>query len=353
MARLARWHLPRIMAAVLVVVAALSHAHDRAHDTGAGLIGNLLNALHMMRNSPEWMSNRDACAKAVDKTLNQLADEYLDTYVSFTLTTACEHMNVYKDFGGTEQACRPVFVDLGDRFDGKKDYAGWCESTASFIDGGASQGGGGGTPAKAVATSAGDGDAAVTTQTTNAATPQEELDRIENKRARGEDVHQDLKNLRSRVEDLERHQAVQVAEANSRAQPQQADMRVSDSEWGQKAPPAPVDDGSPMPFRARMEHAPFGQEHKGRTYTDASVRETNDMVDQIERAQAAEEKRAAYRALTHLRSTATSSFDGIANQHLQNIHEYNAKNRWRATHPVRHLAEEEGDVETWGFPHAG
>lgn len=98
---------------------------------------------------------------------------------------------------------------------------------------------------------------------------------------------------------------------------------------------------------------PFGNEEPAREMTEASVKESNGMVDQIENAQGVEAKRAVYRALTKLRGAAIASYDGMARAHLKNVDDYNQKHKWREEHPYRHLAEEEGDVAVWAFPSRG
>jgi len=95
---------------------------------------------------------------------------------------------------------------------------------------------------------------------------------------------------------------------------------------------------------------PFGREDTARELTEASIRESDAMVDQLERAEVAEEKRAIFRALTRLRGAAITSFDGVARAQTGNLDEYSRKNRWRRAHPLRHLAEDESDVARWAFP---
>jgi hypothetical protein len=95
---------------------------------------------------------------------------------------------------------------------------------------------------------------------------------------------------------------------------------------------------------------PFGREDTAQELTEAAVTESNEMVDQLERAEVAEEKRAVFRALTRLRGAAVTSFDGIARAQTGNIDEYNKVNKWRKTHPLHHLAQEESDVSRWAFP---
>lgn len=95
---------------------------------------------------------------------------------------------------------------------------------------------------------------------------------------------------------------------------------------------------------------PFGREDTAQELTEASIRDSNAMVDQIERSEVAEEKRSVFRALTRLRGAAITSYDGIARSQTGNIDDYARKNQWREAHPVRHLADEEADVSKWAFP---
>lgn len=103
----------------------------------------------------------------------------------------------------------------------------------------------------------------------------------------------------------------------------------------------------PMPF-ANFE--PFGRQGTAQELTESSINETNAMVDQLEKAEVAEEKRSVFRALTRLRGVALSSFDGVAEAQSANIQDYTQKNHWRESHPLQHLAEEESDVAKWAFP---
>jgi len=95
---------------------------------------------------------------------------------------------------------------------------------------------------------------------------------------------------------------------------------------------------------------PFGREDTAQELTESSVKESDSMVDQLERAEVAEEKRAVFRALTRLRGAAITSFDGVARSQTGNIDEYNKIHKWRKTHPLHHLADEESDVTKWAFP---
>jgi hypothetical protein len=95
---------------------------------------------------------------------------------------------------------------------------------------------------------------------------------------------------------------------------------------------------------------PFGREDTAQELTESSVKESDEMVDQLERAEVAEEKRSVFRALTRLRGAAITSFDGVARSQTGNIDEYNKIHKWRKTHPLHHLADEESDVTKWAFP---
>ncbi|CAJ1421064.1 unnamed protein product [Effrenium voratum] len=110
------------------------------------------------------------------------------------------------------------------------------------------------------------------------------------------------------------------------------------------APPGKI---SQLPF-AELE--PFGRESTGQELTESSITETNAMVDQLEKAEVAEEKRSVFRALTRLRGVALSSFDGVAQAQSANIQDYTQQNHWRDSHPLHHLASEESDVSKWAFP---
>jgi len=95
---------------------------------------------------------------------------------------------------------------------------------------------------------------------------------------------------------------------------------------------------------------PFGREDTAQELTESSVKESDGMVDQLERAEVAEEKRSVFRALTRLRGAAITSFDGVARSQTGNIDEYNKVHKWRKVHPLHHLADEESDISKWAFP---
>jgi len=113
------------------------------------------------------------------------------------------------------------------------------------------------------------------------------------------------------------------------------------------APGQDIDIDTAMPYG---ELEPFGREDTAQELTESSIHESDEMVDQLERAEVAEEKRAVFRALTRLRGAAITSFDGVARSQTGNIDEYNKVHKWRNTHPLRHLADEESDVAKWAFP---
>jgi myosin heavy subunit len=108
-----------------------------------------------------------------------------------------------------------------------------------------------------------------------------------------------------------------------------------------------IDIDTAMPYG---ELEPFGREDTAQELTEDSIQESDEMVDQLERAEVAEEKRAVFRALTRLRGAAITSFDGIARSQTGNIDEYNKLHKWRRTHPLHHLADEESDISKWAFP---
>merc|ERR1719336_2763259 len=110
-----------------------------------------------------------------------------------------------------------------------------------------------------------------------------------------------------------------------------------------------IDIDTAMPY-GQLE--PFGREDTAQELTESSIKESDGMVDQLERAGVAEEKRAIFRALTRLRGAAITSFDGIARSQTGNIDQYSKTNKWRASHPLRHLAQEESDISKWAFPDA-
>jgi hypothetical protein len=110
-----------------------------------------------------------------------------------------------------------------------------------------------------------------------------------------------------------------------------------------------IDYDTEMPFG---ELEPFGREDTAQELTEQSVKESDGMVDQLERAEVSEEKRAVFRALTRLRGEAITSFDGIARSQTGNIDQYSKTNKWRLSHPLHHLANEEADVSKWAFPDA-
>jgi len=108
-----------------------------------------------------------------------------------------------------------------------------------------------------------------------------------------------------------------------------------------------LDIDTAMPYG---ELEPFGREDTAQELTENSIKESDGMVDQLEKAEVAEEKRAVFRALTRLRGAAITSYDGVARSQTGNIDEYNKMHQWRNSHPLHHLADEESDVTKWAFP---
>jgi len=141
-------------------------------------------------------------------------------------------------------------------------------------------------------------------------------------------------------------------DADAGAHDAQAEVVGDARAEGAAAQDAPCDDkdidiDTEMPYG---ELEPFGREDTAQELTEQSVKESDEMVDQLERAEVAEEKRAVFRALTRLRGAAITSFDGIARSQTGNIDEYNKIHKWRRTHPLHHLADEESDISKWAFP---
>merc|ERR1740117_2795363 len=94
----------------------------------------------------------------------------------------------------------------------------------------------------------------------------------------------------------------------------------------------------------------FGREDTAAELTEASIEESNRMVDQIERAVVSETKRSMFRALTRLRGATIANFDGMANAQSANVNDYVKQKKWTKSHQLNHLANQEGDVESWAFP---
>merc|ERR1719356_1141626 len=87
----------------------------------------------------------------------------------------------------------------------------------------------------------------------------------------------------------------------------------------------------------------FGREDTAAELTEASIDESNKMIDQIENAVVAETKRSMFRALTRLRGVTVNSYDSMANAQAGNIDEYAGRHEWSNENKVEHLAEREGD----------
>jgi len=93
----------------------------------------------------------------------------------------------------------------------------------------------------------------------------------------------------------------------------------------------------------------FGREDTAAELTEASIEESNKMIDQIEAAVTAETKRSMFRSLTRLRGVTISSFDGMANSQATNVDSFARSKQWTSTHKLDHLATQEGDVSTWAY----
>merc|ERR1719424_987006 len=96
----------------------------------------------------------------------------------------------------------------------------------------------------------------------------------------------------------------------------------------------------------------FGREDTASELTDASITESNAMVDQIENAVVAETKRSMFRALTRLRGATIANFDGMANAQSANVAQYAKAKQWTQSHELNHLAKQEANVGKWAFPNS-
>lgn len=196
------------------------------------------------------------------------------------------------------------------------------------------------------------------------------LDDLEKSDGAGNDEQKaELERLREQVDQLEEADEGHVEYEVPAAKPSEApthkvpapedqDTKSKDSS-GSKEDDAEMD-GTATPVEAKGididtampygELEPFGREDTAQELTEQSISESDEMVDQLERAEVAEEKRSVFRALTRLRGAAITSFDGVARSQTGNIDEYNKVHQWRQTHPLHHLADEESDVSKWAFP---
>jgi len=173
------------------------------------------------------------------------------------------------------------------------------------------------------------------------------LSELEKQKEEGADISpatqealaEELRKLKQAVaERIEREEARQKAE-------EKAARESADTDAEKEFPEE--EKSSNMPYG---QLAPFGRENVAQELTEQSIHESNKMVDDIESAEVAEEKRAVFRALTRLRGAAITSYDGVARSQTGNIAEYNHKHKWRDSHPLQHLAQEESDVTKWAFP---
>merc|ERR1719424_405965 len=167
----------------------------------------------------------------------------------------------------------------------------------------------------------------------------------------------EIERLRDMVKDLEKSddkaiKTKKTTKAKTHALPKQSkSLDAGDSDdssgAGAKVKGTSIDIDTAMPYG---DLEPFGREDTAQELTESSINESDQMVDQLERAEVAEEKRAVFRALTRLRGAAITSFDGVARSQTGNIDEYNKIHQWRSSHPLHHLADEESDVSKRAFP---
>merc|ERR1740133_800668 len=99
--------------------------------------------------------------------------------------------------------------------------------------------------------------------------------------------------------------------------------------------PGSITKGKSIPF-GHLEA--FGREDTAAELTEASIDESNKMIDQIERAVVSETKRSMFRALTRLRGATIASYDGMANAQSANINAHAKKKQWTNEHELNHLA---------------
>jgi len=166
------------------------------------------------------------------------------------------------------------------------------------------------------------------------------------------------KKVPAKEEKVEEEKEEQVEKYNVNMKPlardaeQQADEAHDEHDSSEEHEATPVeskgiDIDTAMPYG---DLEPFGREDTAQELTENSIMESDKMVDQLERAEVSEEKRSVFRALTRLRGAAITSFDGVARSQTGNIDEYNKIHKWRNTHPLHHLADEESDISKWAFP---
>jgi len=189
-----------------------------------------------------------------------------------------------------------------------------------------------------------------------------------------DELKAELERLREAVKKLQKkhqrrlshHRPAEIHDVEDEVPPHEEEVHIpeqkgpegsgeEDGEREREAPPATPASGNPIDIDTEMPYGdlePFGREDTAQELTEASIRESDAMVDQLERAEVAEEKRAIFRALTRLRGAAITSFDGMARAQTGNIDEYNKVHQWRATHPLHHLANDESDISKWAFPDA-
>merc|ERR1719387_66793 len=144
----------------------------------------------------------------------------------------------------------------------------------------------------------------------------------------------------------EQAEAKAKAKAMVQEEPAKEEEKPKEEKMAVAAAPAP----GPAAVREFGDFQHFGQEDTAKELTEASIAESDKMVDQIERSVVAETKRAVFRSLTRLRGAAITSFDGMAHSQTANIDAYTASHRFRDTHDVKHLAEEEQNFNEWAFP---
>jgi DNA repair exonuclease SbcCD ATPase subunit len=177
------------------------------------------------------------------------------------------------------------------------------------------------------------------------------LEKLEDEAAKGAEVKPETqKDLGDELRRVKESVAERIKREQEEMEAKEAAAKAAAAEAAKKKKARKASGGSPGVDLPYGQLEAFGREDTAAELTDESIKQSDRMVDQIEKAEVAEEKRSVFRALTRLRGAAITSYDGVARSQTGNIDEYNHANKWRDAHPVHHLADEENDVSHWAFP---
>merc|ERR1719395_182276 len=125
-----------------------------------------------------------------------------------------------------------------------------------------------------------------------------------------DEMKAEIERLRAQIDELEGQSGdvtQTIPESEGTPAKKEKKKKAGDADdLGDSSEAVRVDDKSldidtAMPYG---ELEPFGREDTAQELTEQSVKESDEMVDQLERAEVAEEKRAVFRALTRLRGAA-------------------------------------------------